>query len=179
MTVTALSVAGLTACSPLGGGTRAATAPATSTASAASAPAQPDFPARPFTAKVTLAPDTGLAPGPFSVVPVSCGPLSRAQQRQFRTSAVTGLVYKFTNESQSFTGSLSLGVRFTTGSALVGSGTTGTERQLAPGQSGQGEADAVSPSGAPLETFTGCQLTAYGITAPGGNVQPEKYAPRP
>lgn len=115
-----------------------------------------------------------MAPGPFTITPVYCGKFSSAQQQEFGTTAKGGLIYRYANESQSLSGSPKLDVDFTSGSTVAGENVSATETTAAPGQSAEGEVDAVGDSGSDL-SFTGCQINSYSVVTSGG-VDPVSYA---
>lgn len=140
-------------------------------------PAKPAAPAKTSVKGVTLSPDTGMAPGPFSITPVSCGKYTPAQQNQFSTNATGGLVFKYTNESQDLTGSPNLEVNFTNGSEVAGNNVSGGTTDIGPGQSAEASVDAVG--GSSSLKFTGCELMTYGVDASNGGAQPGNFAPRP
>ena len=123
-----------------------------------------------FPPNVSLATQAAfLPPGPFRITPpLHCGKLTSAERRKFGTTARRGFIYGYVNVSRSTTGSPSVAVNFLAGHLLAGSNVTGDQEGVGPGQSGEGEVDAVGLSGQPI-TFTGCQLTGYSVVTPGGD----------
>lgn len=107
-----------------------------------------------------------LPPGPFRITPVSCGAYTPAEQAKFGTNAKGGLIYRYTNVSNSLTGAPALTVDFLNGSDVLGANVTGNAPDIGPGQSAEGHVDALDGSGQNL-TFTGCELMQYGLRGMG------------
>lgn len=105
-----------------------------------------------------------LPPGPFRITPVSCGPYTAAQRAKFATTAKGGLVYRYTNVSNSLTGMAKLEVDFVNGTEVLGDNVTGSAPEIGPGQSAEGYVDALNSGGQDV-AFTGCELMQY--TLPG------------
>lgn len=125
---------------------------------------------------VSLAAQAASLPaGPFRITVEHCGKLTRAQRNKFGTTARGGLTYRYANVSRSLAGSPSLAVNFLAGHGLAGSNVTGNQEAVGPGQSAEGEVDAVGLSGQPI-TFTACQLTGYNVVTAAGD-SPGTYRP--
>jgi hypothetical protein len=122
---------------------------------------------------ITTAPAGSMQAGPVKITPVYCGRLSAAQQAQFQTTATGGLIYRYANRSGSAV-QARLFVKFTDGTTQVGGNYTGTVPDLAPGQSAEGEVDAMGIAGQNL-TFTGCDVESYTVTSSLG-MDPVSYA---
>lgn len=103
-----------------------------------------------------------LPPGPFKITPVKCGPYTPAEKSQFGTTAKGGLVFKYTNMSNSLTDAVKLDVGFASGSTVGGENVNGNGPQVAPGQSAEATVDALNPGGGNL-TFTSCELMTYSL----------------
>ena len=73
------------------------------------------------------------ATGPFKIKVLYCGPFSKAQQNEYED--YSGLIFKYTNVSDSVVGSPVLSVNFTKGSTVTGSNVNGSEPNISPGQS--------------------------------------------
>lgn len=157
----------LAACSASSGQHRP---PRSSTPAAATSSTPPGHGTEDFPPNVSLATQAAfLPPGPFRITPpLHCGKLTATERRKFGTTARRGFVYGYVNVSRSTTGSPSVAVNFLAGHLLAGSNVTGDQEGVGPGQSGEGEVDAVGLSGQPI-TFTGCQLTGYSVVTPGGD----------
>lgn len=129
-----------------------------------------------FPPNVSLATQAELLPlGPFKITALYCGKFTRAQRREFGTTARGGFIYRYTNISQKLTGSPALPVNFLQGRELAGGNVPGDQAAIGPGLSAEGEVDAVGMSGQPI-TFTACQLMGYQVMpahgAPIGNYRP-------
>ncbi len=68
-----------------------------------------------------------------------CGKYSQAQVNTY----ASGVIFNYTNVSNSVAGYPVLTVNFATGSAVAGSNVNGSEPSIAPGQSATGEVGAV------------------------------------
>jgi len=112
-----------------------------------------------------------LPPGPFTITPLHCGAYTAAERDKFGTTAKGGLVFKYTNVSNSVTGSANLEVDFLQGSTVVGDNVTGSAPQVSPGQSAEGNVDALDQGGDGV-AFSTCELLDYAL--PG---QADAYAP--
>lgn len=110
----------------------------------------------------------------MTITPMYCGKLSAAQQQRFRTTAAGGLIYRYANHSRGVTGAAKLYVGFTDGTTVAGENYAGTLPDVAPGQSAEGEVDAIGISGQDLK-FTGCQVMSYALVTTSG-VDPVSYA---
>jgi hypothetical protein len=110
----------------------------------------------------------------MTITPMYCGKLSAAQQEQFGTTAAGGLVYRYANHSDTLTGAAKLYVGFTDGTTVAGSNYAGKLPAIAPGQSAEGEVDAIGIRGQDL-TFTGCEVKSYAL-ATTSEVDPVSYA---
>lgn len=157
---------------------QAASPPATPAANPAVSPAPPAQAASTpkTTGNITVEAPAGTPPGPFKIKPLHCGRFSKAQRARFGTTAKGGLVYRFANVSAGMAGSPSLTVNFTTGSDVAGSNVTGSDTSVGPGQSAEGEVDALNGSGGNLH-FTGCDLTEYAVQSDSQGDLAGSYAP--
>jgi len=162
------AVAACTATTTTTGGTSRPTVPASS------APAVPTPTPSTINGNIQIAPTSDGA-GPFKITPLHCGKLTSAEQNQFATNATSGLIYRYTNDSSTITGSPDLSVNFTTGSTVDGNNVTGDQTAITPGQSAEGEVDAVSGSGQNLG-FTDCELMSYQVASSQGAL-PLTFAP--
>lgn len=172
VTVAALAV---TAC---GSQHAATTPPSAAPTTATAAPASPSAAAAPAVTdgNITLSGQGRFLPaGPFTIKPLYCGPFTAAQKTQFGTSAAGGLIYTYTNTSNSLTGSAIVHADFTNGGAVAGDNVAGSLSPVGPGQSATGSVDAVGNGGQGL-TFTGCELMQYAVQTISGNL-PVSYAP--
>jgi hypothetical protein len=115
----------------------------------------------------------GAATGPFKIKVLYCGPFSKAQQNQ--NEDYSGLIFKYTNVSNSVVGSPVLSVNFTKGSTVTGSNVNGSEPNISPGQSATADVGAVGDGGQTLK-FTGCQPVSCGVQTPAGDL-PGTYTP--
>jgi hypothetical protein len=122
---------------------------------------------------ITIAPAGDMAAGPMSITPVYCGPLSAAQQAQFKTTATGGLIYRYANHSGE-AAAAKLYVAFIDGSAVAGENYAGTPPEIASGHSAEGEVDALGISGQGVK-FTSCEIESYALQASSG-VDPVSYA---
>jgi hypothetical protein len=116
-----------------------------------------------------------MLPGPMAITPVYCGKLSAAQQKQFGTTAVGGLIYRYANNSDTLTGAAKLFAGFTDGTTEAGENYAGNLPDIAPGQSAEGEVDAIGIEGQDL-TFTGCEVISYALVTTTSGVDPVSYA---
>lgn len=116
-----------------------------------------------------------LPPGPFTIRVLHCGKFTGAERNTLGTTAKGGLVYRYTNNSNTLTGAPNLSVNFTAGSTVVGNNVTANANPIGPRRSATGEVDAVGGSGQALR-FTGCDLVSYGIVTSSGQL-PGSYAP--
>ena len=114
-----------------------------------------------------------LPPGPFRITPVKCGPYTAAEQSRLGTTAKGGLIFKYTNVSNTLTDAVKLDVGFTSGSTVEGENVNGGSPKVAPGQSAEAAVDALGGSGTNL-TFTACQLNTYSLM---GTPAAGSYAP--
>jgi hypothetical protein len=114
-----------------------------------------------------------MAAGPMTITPMYCGPLSAAQQAQFKTTAAGGLIYRYANHSGE-PAAAKLYVAFTDGSAVAGANYAGTLAEIASGHSAEGEVDALGISGQGVK-FTSCEVESYALEASSG-VDPVSYA---
>jgi hypothetical protein len=174
-TVAALALAGCAAqpstSSP------ASPAPTAAPSTAAALPATPSAAPVPGTGLSNVTISAGaqhLPPGPFKITPTHCGRFTRAERNSLGTNAKGGLIYKFTNDSNTLTGAPNLSVNFTDGTTVAGNNVTGNLTSIDPGQSAIGEVDAAGGSG--NLRFTGCVLMVYGIVTNSGGI-PGNYAP--
>jgi hypothetical protein len=122
---------------------------------------------------ITIARAAGMAAGPMTITPVYCGTLSAAQQAQFGTTAVGGLIYRYANHSGE-SAAAKLYVAFTDGSTVAGENYAGTLPEIASGQSAEAEVDAIGITGQGVN-FTSCQIESYALDATSG-VDPVSYA---
>ncbi len=109
----------------------------------------------------------------MTITPMYCGPLSAAQQAQFKTTAAGGLIYRYANHSGE-PAAAKLYVAFTDGSAVAGANYAGTLAEIASGHSAEGEVDALGISGQGVK-FTSCEVESYALEASSG-VDPVSYA---
>jgi hypothetical protein len=116
-----------------------------------------------------------MLPGPMAITPVYCGKLSAAQQEQFGTTAAGGLIYRYANRSNTLTGAAKLFAGFTDGTTVAGENYAGSLPNIAPGQSAEGEVDAIGISGQDLK-FTGCEIMSYALITTTSGVDPVSYA---
>jgi hypothetical protein len=116
-----------------------------------------------------------LPPGPFKITPLHCGRFTRAERNTLGTNAQGGMIYRYTNNSNTLTGAPNLSVNFTVGSAVAGNNVTADVNPIGPGQSTIGEVDAEGSSGQNLH-FTGCVLMEYDIVIGSGTI-PGNYGP--
>jgi hypothetical protein len=123
---------------------------------------------------ITIPAAGNLQPGPMAITPLYCGKLSAAQQQQFGTSAVGGLIYRYTNHSAGLSGAAKLYVGFTDAGTVVAENYAGTVTSVGPGKSGEAEVDAVGISGQGV-TFSGCSVLSYALDSNIG-VDPVSYA---
>jgi hypothetical protein len=180
-----LSSPGLSPASTAPGLSPAATASEPGPAQPSAAPGTPVGPsgagpsgtgAKPVTVdgNITIDQAAGLKPGPLAITPLYCGKLSTAQQQQFGTTAAGGLVYRYANHSGTSTAGPNLYVGFTDGTSEAGANYGGNQPSVAPGQSAEGEVDAVGITNQDL-TFSGCDVMSYALDTPSG-VDPVSYA---
>jgi hypothetical protein len=116
-----------------------------------------------------------MLPGPMTITPVYCGKLSAAQRKQFGTTAAGGLIYRYANNSSTLTGAAKLFAAFTDGTTQAGENYAGNLPDIAPGQSAEGEVDAIGIEGQDL-TFTGCEVISYALVTTTSGVDPVSYA---
>jgi hypothetical protein len=117
-----------------------------------------------------------LGTGPFKVTPVHCGRCSAAQQLESGTNARGGLIYRYTNDSNSVQGAAIADVTFTGGSTVEGENVAGKPPSTGPGQSAEGEIDAVNSGGSDLR-FTGCKILSDSVQTADGD-QPGSTLPQ-
>ena len=119
-----------------------------------------------------------LPSGPFKITPVYCGTFTQAQRNTFGTNARGGLIYRYTNESNTLTAAANLSVNFLKGSMVVASNVAGAGNlpSIDPGQSAEGEVDAVGGSGGNI-AFSGCEVMDYGLITDSSGALPGTYAP--
>jgi hypothetical protein len=110
----------------------------------------------------------------MTITPLYCGKLSAAQQQRFGTTSAGGLIYRYTNHSAGVTGAAKLYVGFTAAGAVAGENYAGTVASVGPGQSAEGEVDAIGISGQDL-AFSGCEVMSYALDTNIG-VDPVSYA---
>jgi hypothetical protein len=115
----------------------------------------------------------GLPPGPFRIAAVKCGPYTAVEKAKFGTTAKGGLIFKYTNASNSLTDAVKLDVSFMAGTSVLGENVNGQAPAVAPGQSGEAAVDATGGSGTDL-TFTTCELNTYSLlgSPAGGSFAP-------
>jgi hypothetical protein len=109
----------------------------------------------------------------MTITPLYCGTLSAAQRRQFGTTAAGGLIYRYANHADA-PGAAKLDVGFTNGTTIDASNYAQTPPSIAPGQSAEGEVDALGITGEGV-SFTGCELMSYALITSSG-VDPVSYA---
>jgi len=105
---------------------------------------------------------------PFRIKAVKCGRFTTAERNRFSTTARAGLIFRYRNVSNSYTGSPSLTVNFRRGNTVLGSNVNGgaDTPDIGPGQNALAEVDAVNGSGA--IHFTSCDLISYVLFSGGG-----------
>jgi phage protein D len=111
----------------------------------------------------------------MAITPVYCGKLSAAQRQQFGTTAAGGLIYRYANHSGTLSGAAKLFAGFTNGATTAGENYAGSLPDIAPGQSAEGEVDAIGISGQNL-AFTGCEVLSYALVTTDSGVDPVSYA---
>lgn len=158
-------------CFPAGGA--AAMAAAVVLAAGCSSAAPPAHRAAPSTHSAPSSAAAQPPSGPFQIKALYCGKFSKAQQAQY--ADFSGLIFRYTNVSNSVIGAPNLTVNFTRGSTVAGSNVNGASTLISPGQSATADVGAVGGLGQVLK-FTGCQMMTYGVvTASGG--QPGNFTP--
>jgi hypothetical protein len=119
--------------------------------------------------------------GPFRIKVLTCGKYSRAQRAHFGYtgigySSAYGLIFRYTNVSESVTGYPDLTVNFTRGSTVVGSNQNASEPSVRPGQSATADVPALRSDGSSWLKFIGCDPTSYAVDGPSG-IQSGVYLP--
>ena len=171
--VATAAVLALTACSS-SAHTNSIAAPTTTSATVGAPPSTgQSTPPSPMTTAasptLTLPPGVSLSgnarylpPGPFKITPLTCGTYTAAQQAQFGTGDKGGLVYRYTNVSNTLTDAPILSVDFLRGTNAIGSNVSGTLIQVGPGQSAEATVTATSGGGTDLTGYT-CELMSYDL----------------
>lgn len=172
LSVPVVAVIALSACASQSATTQQAATTASPTTSAA--PSATAAAVKTIDGNITIAPADGMPPGPMKITPLSCGKLTAAQRSEFGTTAAAGLVYRFTNGSNTLVAAPKVSVNFTSGATVAGSNVTASLTQVSPGQSATGEVDALGDSGQNLK-FTGCQVMSYALVTSSG-VDPASFA---